>query len=233
MANGINGPLPDLLPEDVIRRAGKLEPALISDGMKGSDIPGEGTMEAAIMPVDPSMKVVGTAITVDTCNGDNFPIHYATYTTPPGYVMVINGNQFTRKAYLGDLIVGAAKAVGFQGIVIDGYIRDYEGIKQLGLPVFAKGFMQAGPIKKDPGMINVPIHCGGVRVEPGDLIVGGADGVSVVPRARVYEILERAEEKQKIDLAMQEKIDAYNAAVEDGTPLPQLMPDWIAALIQK
>ena len=71
---------PELLPAEVIARAEKLEPALVSDGMKGTDIPGEGTMDAEIMPVDPSMKIVATAITVNTCNGDNFPIHYATYT---------------------------------------------------------------------------------------------------------------------------------------------------------
>ncbi|HZK45735.1 MAG: RraA family protein [Eubacteriales bacterium] len=222
---------PELLPAEVIARAEKLEPALVSDGMKGTDIPGEGTMDAEIMPVDPSMKIVATAITVNTCNGDNFPIHYATYTTPPGYVMVIDGNDFTRKAYLGDLIAGAAKAVGFKGIVIDGYVRDYEGLKELGLPIFCKGFMQAGPIKKGPGQVNVPIHCGGVSVEPGDLVVAGADGVSVVPRARIDEILTNAEAKQRLDLAMQANIDAYNEAVSRGEEPPKLMPAWIEALI--
>ena len=222
---------PELLPAEVIARAEKLEPALVSDGMKGTDIPGEGTMDAEIMPVDPSMKIVATAITVNTCNGDNFPIHYATYTTPPGYVMVKDGNDFTRKAYLGDLIAGAAKAVGFKGIVIDGYVRDYEGLKELGLPIFCKGFMQAGPIKKGPGQVNVPIHCGGVSVEPGDLVVAGADGVSVVPRARIDEILTNAEAKQRLDLAMQANIDAYNEAVSRGEEPPKLMPAWIEALI--
>ena len=222
---------PELLPAEVIARAEKLEPALVSDGMKGTDIPGEGTMDAEIMPVDPSMKIVATAITVNTCNGDNFPIHYATYTTPPGYVMVIDGNDFTRKAYLGDLIAGAAKAVGFKGIVIDGYVRDYEGLKELGLLIFCKGFMQAGPIKKGPGQVNVPIHCGGVSVEPGDLVVARADGVSVVPRARIDEILTNAEAKQRLDLAMQANIDAYNEAVSRGEEPPKLMPAWIEALI--
>ena len=222
---------PELLPAEVRARAEKLEPVLVSDGMKGTDIPGEGTMDAEIMPVDPSMKIVATAITVNTCNGDNFPIHYATYTTPPGYVMVIDGNDFTRKAYLGDLIAGAAKAVGFKGIVIDGYVRDYEGLKELGLPIFCKGFMQAGPIKKGPGQVNVPIHCGGVSVEPGDLVVAGADGVSVVPRARIDEILTNAEAKQRLDLAMQANIDAYNEAVSRGEEPPKLMPAWIEALI--
>ena len=223
--------IPDLLPREVIERAEKLEPALISDGMKGTDIPGEGTMNADILPIDSGMKMVGTAITIDTCNGDNFPIHYATYTTPPGYVMVINGNNFSRKAYLGDLIAGAAKAVGFKGIVVDGFVRDYDGLKALGLPVFAKGLMQAGPNKKGPGQINVPIYCAGVHVEPGDLVVGGADGVTVVPRARIDEILTNAEKKQQLDLAMQEKIDAYNKAVEQGKPTPELMPSWIKDLL--
>lgn len=231
MSDNIKNEIPELLSDEIIERAKKLEPALISDGMKGTDIQGEGTMSAAIMPVDPSMKVVGTAVTIDTWNGDNFPIHYATYTTPPGYVMVINGNDFTKKAYLGDLIAGAAKAVGFKGIVIDGYVRDYEGLKALGLPIFSKGYMQAGPIKKGPGRINVPIHCGGVYVEPGDLVVGGADGVSVVPRNRIDEILANAEAKQKIDLAMQEKIDAYNEAVANGKEPPELMPSWIKELL--
>lgn len=231
MSKGIKNEAPELLPQEVIERAVRLEPALVSDGMKGTDIPGEGTMDAAIMPLDPKMKMVGTAITVDTCNGDNFPIHYATYTTSPGYVMVINGNDFTRKAYLGDLIAGAAKAVGFKGIVIDGYVRDYEGLKELGLPIYCKGYMQAGPIKKGPGQVNVPIHCGGVYVEPGDLVIGGADGVSVVPRDRINEILTNAENKQKIDLAMQTKIDAYNEAISKGEEPPELMPSWIKELL--
>lgn len=222
---------PELLSEDIIQRAQKLEPALISDGMKGTDIPGEGTMDASIMPVDPSMKVVATAMTIDTWDGDNLPIHIATYTTPPGYVMVINGNDFKRKAYIGDLITGAAKAVGFKGIVIDGYIRDYEGIKELGLPVYCKGYMQAGPVKKYKGSINTIIECGGVVIKPGDLIVGGADGVSVVPRERIDEILTNAEEKQKLDEKMQANIDAYNQAVANGKEPPSIMPSWVNELI--
>ena len=79
--------------------------------------------------------------------------------------------------------------------------------------------------------MNVPIHCGGVSVEPGDLVVAGADGVSVVPRARIDEILTNAEAKQRLDLAMQANIDAYNEAVSRGEEPPKLMPAWIEALI--
>ena len=64
------------------------------------------------------------------------------------------------------------------------------------------------------------------------LVAGGADGVTVVPRERVEEILDNAEAKQKLDLAMQAKIDAYLAAAAKGEPLPKLMPSWIEELLR-
>ena len=75
---------PPLLPADVIQRAKKLNPALLADGMKGLGILKDGVMEASIMPVnpDPAMTMVGTAVTVETANGDNFPIHVASYSPP-------------------------------------------------------------------------------------------------------------------------------------------------------
>lgn len=222
---------PELLSEDIIRRAERLNPALLCDGMKSLGIPMDGCMEASIMPVDPSMKVVGTAITVDTDNGDNFPIHVATYASKPGYVMVIDGKGYTERTYFGDLIMGAAKAVGVKGMVIDGYIRDKEGCIALDFPVYAKGFMQRGPLKKDPGKVNVPIMCGGVPVYPGDLIVGGADGVTVVPRERIEEVLKLAEDKQVYEINREKVIAAYDDAVLLGKELPQLAPQWVLDML--
>jgi len=223
---------PELLPDSVIERAKKLNPALLGDGMKGMGIPKEGCMEASINPVDISMKVVGTAITVETANGDNFPIHVATYCSKPGYVMVIDGKNYPEKAYFGDLIMGAAKAVGILGMVIDGYVRDREGCIDLGLPVYAKGFQQRGPIKKDPGKINVSILCGGVQVNPGDLVVGGADGVTVVPRERIEEVLTKAEEKLAYETNREQTIAEYKRCTQEGLPLPQLAPQWVLDMIK-
>ncbi|MGN0893381.1 MAG: RraA family protein, partial [Succinivibrio sp.] len=137
---------PELLPESVIERAKKLNPALLCDGMKELGIPMDGCMEASIMPVnpDPDMLMVGTAMTVSTDNGDNFPIHVATYSAKPGYVMVIDGKGYKERPYFGDLIMGAAKAVGYVGMVIDGYCRDKAGCIELNFPVFSKGQMQRG-----------------------------------------------------------------------------------------
>lgn len=227
------GQMPELLPNDVIERAKKLNPALLCDGMKNMGVPMDGCMAADIMPVnpDPNMYMVGTALTVETDQGDNFPIHVATYSAEPGYVMVIDGKAYQERPYFGDLIMGAAKAVGLEGMVIDGYCRDKAGCLELNFPVFSRGQMQRGVVKKNPGKINHPITCGGVPVKPGDLVVGGADGVTVVPRELVYEVLEKAEEKQAYEIKRDASIAAYTEAKAAGESLPQLAPQWVLDLL--
>ena len=94
--------------------------------------------------------------------------------------------------YFGDLIMGACQAVGFKGMVIDGYTRDRDGNIELEFPVYSKGFMPAGPIKKNEGNINTEIMCAGVRVAPGDLVVGDSDGVCVIPKEYIEAVLTEA-----------------------------------------
>ncbi len=227
---------PDLLPEEVIERVKKLNPAQLADGMKGMGIPQDGVMEASIMPVnpDPAITMVGTAVTVETSNGDNFPIHVASYSAPAeGYVMVIDGKNFPNRAYFGDLIMGACQAVGYAGMVVDGYTRDRQGCIEMNFPVFSKGQMQAGPLKKEIGEINGTIRCGGVTVCPGDLVVGGADGVTVVPRNLIEEVLKKAEEKAAYEDNRDAAIAAYRKAKQEGKPLPQLAPKWVLDLLEE
>lgn len=228
----VYNPLPEPLPEDVIERAKKLNPALLCDGMKGMGIPMDGAMEAAMLPVNPNAPLmVGTAMTVETDNGDNFPIHVATYSAKPGYVMVVDGKGYRERPYFGDLIVHAAKAVGLAGIVIDGYTRDREGVTGLNFPVFSKGLLQRGVVKKDPGNLNVTIQCGGITVNPGDLVVGGSDGVTVVPRDKVYEVLEKAEEKAAYEDARDATIDEYTRCIAEGKEPPELAPQWVLDML--
>ena len=229
------GTMPDLLPEDIIQRAKRLNPALLCDGMKDMGMPMDGCMEAAIMPVnpDPNLYMVGTALTVETDHGDNFPIHVATYSASSGYVMVIDGKACQERPYFGDLIMGAAKAVGLEGMVVDGYCRDKAGCLELNFPVFSRGQLQRGVLKKNPGKINQPITCGGVPVKPGDLVAGGADGVTVVPREIIYQVLEKAEEKLVYEQNRDASIAAYMEAKAAGGPLPQLAPQWVLDLLEQ
>ena len=176
---------------------------------------------------------MGTALTVETANGDNFPIHVASYSfDAKGYVMVIDGKAYEGRAYFGDLIMGACQAVGFEGMVIDGCTRDRDGNIELNFPVYSRGFMPRGPIKKDEGNINTPIQCGGVRVNPGDLVMGDSDGVCVIPVEYIETVLAEAEKKKAYEDKRTETIAAYRQAKKEGTPLPQLAPQWVLDMMK-
>ena len=221
-------PCAPLLSDEIIRRAKNLNVPLLLDGVKAAkiDIPNGGCMDMHINAVERCMTVVGTALTVETANGDNFPIHVASYSfDAKGYVMVIDGKAYEGRAYFGDLIMGACQAVGFEGMVIDGCTRDRDGNIELNFPVYSRGFMPRGPIKEDEGNINTPIQCGGVRVNPGDLVMGDSDGVCVIPVEYIETVL--ADEDKRT-----ETIAAYRQAKKEGTPLPQLAPQWVLDMMK-
>ena len=228
-------PCAPLLSDEIIRRAKNLNVPLLLDGVKAAkiDIPNGGCMDMHINAVEWGMTVVGTALTVETDNGDNFPIHVASYSfDAKGYVMVIDGKAYEGRAYFGDLIMGACQAVGFEGMVIDGCTRDRDGNIELNFPVYSRGFMPRGPIKRDEGNINTPIQCGGVRVNPGDLVMGDSDGVCVIPVEYIETVLAEAEKKKAYEDKRTETIAAYRQAKKDGTPLPQLAPQWVLDMMK-
>ena len=231
----MTNPCAPLLSEEQVKRAKNLGVALLLDGIKKAkiDLPNGGCMDAEVMPVDRGMCVVGTALTVETSDGDNFPIHVASYSfKADGYVMVIDGKAYNKRAYFGDLIMGACQAVGFEGMVIDGYTRDRDGNIELGFPVYSRGFMPCGPIKKNEGNINTSITCAGVNVNPGDMVVGDSDGVCVIPREHIDTVLAAAEEKQEYETKRRETIAAYREARKNGTELPQLAPQWVLDMMK-
>ena len=228
-------PCAPLLSDEIIRRAKNLNVPLLLDGVKAAkiDIPNGGCMDMHINAVERGMTLVGTALTVETANGDNFPIHVASYSfDAKGYVMVIDGKAYEGRAYFGDLIMGACQAVGFEGMVIDGCTRDRDGNIELNFPVYSRGFMPRGPIKKDEGNINTSIQCGGVRVNPGDLVMGDSDGVCVIPVEYIGTVLAEAEKKKAYEDKRTETIAAYRQAKKEGTPLPQLAPQWVLDMMK-
>lgn len=225
--------LPELIPQELIDRASKLSPAQLCDGMKGLGILRDGCMDASLMPIDESKIMIGTACTVDTKDGDNFPIHVAIYQGKPGYVLVVAGKGYTECPYMGDLMGSAAEAIGLNGIVIDGYVRDKMGLKNLNIPIYARGFMQRGPNKKGPGEINTAVTCAGVKVEPGDLVFGDYDGVTVIPRNKIEEVLEQAEKKSAYEEKRREAIENYTKLKAEGKELPNLAPAWVTEMMGK
>lgn len=114
-------------------------------------------------------------------------------TCPPGYVLVVDSRGDPRAASAGDLYVGRLKARGCAGIVTDGGLRDSDGIFKTGLPAYCRRpSSPPSPIVHHPIDLNLPIACGGIAVYPGDVIVGDADAVVVIPPDIVDEVAEEA-----------------------------------------
>lgn len=136
-------------------------------------------------------RCVGPALTVLTRDGDNLAIHRALDDAQPGDVLVINALGGTVRAVFGDLLAEVCMAAGIAGVVIDGLTRDRATIEALGLPLWARGVSPAGPAKYGPGQVFTPVACGGVVVNPGDIIVGDDDGIAVVPQENAESVVAR------------------------------------------
>jgi regulator of RNase E activity RraA len=157
---------------------------------------------SAVSPVLPDMRLCGPAFTVKVNPGDNLFIHKALDLAGPGDIIVVDGQGDTTNALIGEIMVRYAASRGLGGLVLDGTIRDFDGIAAFAkLPVFSRGYTPMGPYKNGCGEINTVIACGGAVVRPGDIVVGDADGVVFVPLADARAVLEAtraiaAKEKQ-------------------------------------
>jgi len=126
------------------------------------------------------MKLLGSAFTVRVPEGDNLMVHKAMDLAKPGDIIVIDAGGSTSRAILGELMLSYCKVKGISGVLLDGCVRDVEAIAELDIAVYAKGVSPNGPYKNGPGEINVPVVVGGKVVNPGDIIIGDADGVIII-----------------------------------------------------
>lgn len=166
----------------------------ISDALKGIS-----NMNTSIKPLQENYTVCGQAHTVTVPVNDNLAVLKAIRTANPGDVLVVDAKGYEYNCIGGDFVMGMTKMLGLAGVVVDGTIRDIVGIKALEFPVFCKGTTVAAGGKAGAGSVGLPISCGGVTVNPGDIIVGDADGVVVIPFQQAESILVLAQEKEKKD----------------------------------
>jgi regulator of RNase E activity RraA len=195
---------------DVIRDFERVDPRVVEQAAQFpssilADVAGRrGALSGRIAPLSPAMKFAGPALTVDVRPGDNLMIHAAMAIAKPGDVIVVDGKGDLSSALMGEIMCQQCVALGVVAVVIDGALRDSVAIRHLGLPMYAAGLNPNGPTKFVPGRLNHPISIGGVCVRPGDLVVGDADGVTVVEREKAAALLPLAAEKvivetQRID----------------------------------
>jgi 4-hydroxy-4-methyl-2-oxoglutarate aldolase len=186
---------------DVIREIERVAPEIVAAAAQYpssilADVAGRrGALGGRIAPLAPTMKFAGPAITVEVRPGDNLMIHAAMAIARPGDVILIDGKGDLGSALMGEIMSQQCVALGVAAVVIDGAVRDAEAIRELGFPMYAAGLNPNGPTKFIPGRLNHPISIGGVTVNPGDLVVGDGDGVTVIERTKAAAMLPLAAEK--------------------------------------
>ncbi len=149
-----------------------------------------------------AQMAVGPALTVKTCAGDNLTIHAALNIAQEGDFVVVANEGGSARALIGEIMMAYLyhhKKVA--GIVLDGPIRDIDEIGKWDFPVYATGTNPGGPYKEGPGEVNVPVACGNISVNPGDIILADPDGVIVIPRGDATTVLAEAKKFQAADEA--------------------------------
>ena len=184
----------------------------------------------AVAPLDPSRAMVGQAVTVryvparedldtfESLANPEHPQRKAVETIGPGELLVLDARGDIRAAVLGEILVARMHALGAAGFVTDGAVRDAAGIRAIGLPAYVRGSHAAANVTiHHAAEMNCVIGCGGVMVEPGDVLLGDADGVAVIPRHLAGEVARAA--------AARDHLEGYILKrVQSGESLPGLYP---------
>ena len=146
-----------------------------------------GALPSAIKPVASAMKLSGPAFTVHCPPFSNLQIHQSLYRAQPGDILVVHVSGGTEAGYWGDILNEAAIARGLGGLVIDGGVRDTQGLAQAPFPVFSNGVCISGTGKDHHAIawLQKPVRMGKIIINPGDLVVGDCDGVVSIPQRLV------------------------------------------------
>jgi 4-hydroxy-4-methyl-2-oxoglutarate aldolase len=203
--------------QDVLARLAELGSATVYEANGQS-----GAFEAGLKPLDPTRTLVGRAVTLDLPPADNWYIHVAMLQAGPGDVLVVDAKGYLEAGPWGDVLTCAAQQRGMAGLVIDGAVRDSRDIIASGFPVYARGLSIKGTTKVVPGRVNVPVLVGGVTVNPGDIIIGDADGLVRVPPHELHDALASSEARAAKEAAFRDRIRAGENTLDLlGLPHPQ------------
>ena len=196
----------------LIDRLERLYPAVVADCLDRVGLRSQ-VLEPHIRPLYTEAKVAGFAATVHCVEVDAVPANrddwyrgelQAIDGLEPGDVLVVST---CRGSFWGELLTTAARYRGARGIVGDAYTRDTLAIVELRFPKFVAGIHCADSLGRiDVDGVGVRVHCGGVEVSPGDLVLGDYDGVVIVPAEVAEEVVRLAEEKVAGENLVREKL---------------------------
>jgi 4-hydroxy-4-methyl-2-oxoglutarate aldolase len=172
-----------------------------------------GVVAPGISRIAGGSEICGPAVTVWTKPGDILYVLKSSDMISEGDVLVVDGGGRRDAAVIGDIVGATIAGLGCVGLVVDGAVRDLDGLDEVGLPTFARNAHPATGSNQGPGAINVPVHVGGVPVHPGDVIRGDSSGIVVVPREHVEAVVE-------LTRVVADREDGWRAAIASGTPFP-------------
>jgi 4-hydroxy-4-methyl-2-oxoglutarate aldolase len=168
-----------------------------------------GALDSTIKPVGPGMSLCGPAFTVRCAPRDNIMLQVAIAHAQPGDVIVVSAGEYAEAGSFGDVLANACVAKGLGGLVTDTGVRDTQELRELGFPVFSYSVCMKGTVKETVGPMAEPVLIGGEIVNPGDVIRADADGVVVVRRDAVADVIRKSQERVEAE-------DAYIAAYRSG-----------------
>jgi 4-hydroxy-4-methyl-2-oxoglutarate aldolase len=180
-------------------------------------------MAPRIRPVWSGSGLAAPAFAVRCTSGDNLAIHVAVARAPAGSALAVDVGIERERGYWGEVLTTAAKARGIAGLVIDGCVRDVAALHEHGFPVFSTGVALRGATKELPGAAGGTADVGDVPVKTGDLLVGDADGVTVVPSEEIDDVLVAGTARAQREQGLFDALRAGKTTVEllglDPTPI--------------
>lgn len=176
--------------QSLLKELRKYSTCNLADGSLGAYV-----LDSGIKPFGVPQKIAGPVITVEVNAGDNLMLHKAMALAHPGDILMVQIRGSREFSVCGGLMLRRMKALGIQGIIVDGCVRDLAELENVGLPVYARGLVPVGAGKSGPGQINFPIACGGIAVLPGYLAIADMNGIICFPPEDAEEIIQGAEAK--------------------------------------
>jgi 4-hydroxy-4-methyl-2-oxoglutarate aldolase len=175
-----------------------------------------GALPSVIKPLAPSMRLAGPAFTVHVPAFDNLWIHRAVYAACAGDILVVCTSGGIEAGYWGDILNEAAMARRLGGLVIEGRVRDSAGLIQRPFPVFSQGVCIRGTVKAREAIawLSQPVRIGEIIIAQGDLVVGDADGVVVIPAQQARQALDAARRREADEREKLERIRAGERTID-------------------